>query len=270
MNPTDEAHLISAEPSVLPNWQPSQGSRVISKVLSPAIQLWLRAQVETMTGLKFEIRGSDREILRGRVPSVEVQAEQIVYQGLHLSQIALTASQIQINLRQVLQGKPLRLLEVVPVVGTVRLEQAALDASMNAPLLKQALADFLTLVLNHLNQELTSDLAAELAALQPIQLEHPQIQLANECFTLTANLLTPHRQQAQLILETQLQLIQGAQLQFTALKLHYTSSQRAAVITTNQPLVIDLGSEVHLHQLEITVDGVSCQGRMNVTSAGEV
>jgi hypothetical protein len=265
MNSTDEANLIAAEPLPRLGRQPSKGSRLISKVLSPAIQLWLRTQVEAITGLKFQIWGSDREILRGCVPRVEVQAEQVVYQGLHLSQIDLSASQIQINLGQVLQGKPLRLLEVVPVVGTVRLKRADLDASMSAPLMKQALADFLLLVLHHLDEELPPDMAA--VASRPIQLEQPQIQLLDHGFILTADWFTPHAQPAQLKLETELRLAQGSQLAFTALKLHYISLNQPITVTANQPLVIDLGAEVHLDKLEIAVTGVLSQGRINVTSA---
>jgi hypothetical protein len=262
---TDEPNLITAQPLV-PSGQPSKGSRLISKVLSPAVQFWLRAQVEAISGLKFQIQGSDREILRGCVPSVEVQAEQIIYQGLHLSQVDLAASQIQINLGQVLQGKPLRLLEVVPVVGIVRLTQADLDASIDAPLLKQALADFLTLVLNHFNQ-ITPDRVAELAILQPVQLARCQIQLIENGFTLTANL--DSQQAAQVTLKTQLRLSQGSHLRFDALEIHYTSPhQPPTLVNTDQPLVIDLGSEVHLQKLELMPDGVLCEGRVNVISAG--
>lgn len=286
MNSTDEANSISAEAlaqlegaqseGAQPEGAPSKGSRLISRVLSPAIQLWLRAQVEAITGLRFQIQGSDREILRGCVARVEVQAAQMIYQGLHLSQVALSASQIQINLGQVLQGKPLRLLEAVPVVGTVRLDQADLHASINAPLLHQALADFLTLVLHHLTPELPPDLATQLAALQPMQLEQPKIQLAPDRLTLSADLLLPrlwpHHQQAQraqLILETQLQLTHGSHLQFAPLKIRYTAPfQQPVDIASRQPLVIDLGSEVHLQKLEITAAGVVCEGRINVTSAG--
>ncbi len=280
MNSTDEANSISAEAlAQLEGAQSegalSKGSRLISRVLSPAIQLWLWAQVEAITGLRFQIQGSDREILRGCVARVEVQAAQVIYQGLHLSQVALSASQIQINLGQVLQGKPLRLLEAVPVVGTVRLDQADLHASINAPLLHQALADFLTLVLHHLTPELPPDLATQ-AALQPMQLEQPTIQLAPDRLTLSADLLLPrllsHHQQAQrvqLILETQLQLTHGSHLQFAPLKIRYTAPfQQPVDIASRQPLVIDLGSEVHLQKLEITAAGVVCEGRINVTSAG--
>jgi hypothetical protein len=220
-----------------------------------------------MRGLKFQIHGSDREILRGWVPSVEVQAEQIVYQGLHLSQAALSASQIQINLGQVLQGKPLRLLEVVPVVGTVRFTQADLSASMTAPLLKQALVDFFTLVVNHLDQELLP-VATELTALYPLQLQQPQIQLVTNGLMLTAELLTPNASPAQLVLEAQLQISQGSLLQFMPLKICCAlPDQQPIVGVASQPLIIDLGAEVHLQKLNITPEQILCEGRMNVASA---
>lgn len=266
MNPTNEANLTSepAESLAALSDERVKGSRIISKVLSPAIRLWLCAQVEVLTGLTFQIQGSDREILRGCVPKAEVRAEQIVYQGLHLSHVDLTASQIRINLGQVLQGKPLRLLEVVPVVGTVKLNSADLDASVNSSLLKQALADFLALVVRHADQTAGS---AQLALLhQPFQIEQSQVQLAADQLTLDTDVLTSLQQRWHLRLQTKIRLSHGSCLQFTELEMHCTSTDQNLVITSTQPLEIDLGSEVHLHKLEIDTNGVLCQGKINVAS----
>ncbi|PSB25836.1 DUF2993 domain-containing protein, partial [filamentous cyanobacterium Phorm 46] len=56
-----------------------QGSRIASAVLSPAVQLWLRSQVQQVDELKVKIEGSDRQILSGTIPKVTAAARGAVY-----------------------------------------------------------------------------------------------------------------------------------------------------------------------------------------------
>lgn len=123
-------------------------SRLIGKVLSPAIKLWLRSQVQQIDRLELEIAGSDRQILTGNIPRVSILASQAVYQGLHITQVQLEAQEIHINLGQVIKGKPLRLLDKVPVRGNLYLTQADLNASLASPLLTDALTDLLLKLFN--------------------------------------------------------------------------------------------------------------------------
>ncbi|HEY9878978.1 MAG TPA: DUF2993 domain-containing protein [Leptolyngbyaceae cyanobacterium] len=119
------------------------GSRVISRILPPAIRLWLQTQVDHIENLVFRIEGRDRQILSGYVPRVVLAADRAVYQGLHLSHAQVQALEIRINLGQVLRGKPLRLLQKFPVAGNVVIQEADLNASLQAPLLRDGLRDFL-------------------------------------------------------------------------------------------------------------------------------
>jgi LmeA-like phospholipid-binding len=61
---------------------------------------------------------------------------------LHLSQVDVTGETIRVNLGQVLKGKPLKLLEAVPIYGSLGWDEADLNASLKAPLLANALAEF--------------------------------------------------------------------------------------------------------------------------------
>jgi predicted phage tail protein len=121
----------------------SHASRIISRILSPAVRLWLRSQVEQVEDLQFQIEGGDRQILSGHIPRVAIAARQVVYQGLHLSQMDLAGTGIRINLGQVLKGKPLKLLEIVPVEGEMQLQEADLNASLRAPILSGAVSELL-------------------------------------------------------------------------------------------------------------------------------
>ncbi len=90
-------------------------SAVIRSVLSPLIKLWLRSQVESIQTLEIEVTGRDGQILKGLIPSAKVIASDVVYQGLHLTNLSLTASQIHLNTPQVLRREPLKLLEPIQV-----------------------------------------------------------------------------------------------------------------------------------------------------------
>ncbi len=125
------------------------GSRVISRLLPLAIRLWLSTQVDRVENLVFRIEGGDRTLLSGHIPEVVLSAQAAVYQGIHLSQAALKATDIRINLGQVIRRKPLRLLAPFPVSGRVEVTTEDLNRSLQeAPLLGEGLYDFLRLLAN--------------------------------------------------------------------------------------------------------------------------
>lgn len=114
-------------------------SAVIRSVLTPLIKLWLRSQVESVKSLEVAITGSDREILQGLIPSAKVAATSVVYQGLHLSNLALTSSQIYLNTPQVLKREALKLLEPIQVNLELQLTPTDLKHCLQASLLEEAL-----------------------------------------------------------------------------------------------------------------------------------
>lgn len=117
------------------------GSRWIRAVLEPALAFWIRSQLDAIEALSVAAIASDRQLLSGRVPQASLQAIGAVYRGLHLSQAELTADDIRTNLRQVVRGKPLRLLAPVPVRLTWSIAAADLQASLESPLGRRALAE---------------------------------------------------------------------------------------------------------------------------------
>ncbi len=125
----------------------NQSSHLISNILSPAVRLWLRSQVEGVEQLKFKITGHDRQILRGYIPLITLESYQAIYQGLHLGEIRAQANNIRINLGQVVRGKPIKLLEPIWLTGEVQLSQENLQASLGSALLQSGLKDLLKLLL---------------------------------------------------------------------------------------------------------------------------
>lgn len=118
-------------------------TQLIRKVLSPAVRLWLRSQVDSVVALSFEVGGTDRQLLSGEIPKISILGEQVVYQGLCLSHIDIVGQGIKTNLRQVLRGKPFQLLEPIFVQATLRMIDRDMNQCLQAPLLANALSEVL-------------------------------------------------------------------------------------------------------------------------------
>ena len=232
---------------------------LISKVLSPAVRLWLRSQVESIQELEFQIEGSDRQILAGYIPRVAIAARKAIYKGLHLSQIDLTGETIRINLGQILKGKPLRLLNVVPICGSLVWDETDLNASLASPLLANAVAEFFLTWLKDFSELLPEDLAQAMKA--PLTLQEAQVVIDHNQITLKLNwrstllISTTLRTGLSLVSRSRLKLEQP---NFWACVAQKTSS------TQLQDYEVELGTDVELQELRIELGKLWVQGQINV------
>ncbi len=242
----------------------AKGSRLISTVIAPALQLWLRSQVEQVEHLQVQIEAGDRQILSGYIPQVRVEAQRAVYQGLHLSQIQLLGESIQINLGQVIRGKPLQLLQPIPVKAELSLKQADLNASLAAPLMVTAVADLL-------NQLLTAD-SSLIDILgtqpQPQALQDLQILLEAEQFSLGLSLRSAQGKIIPFALRTQLSLASPRQLRFDSPQwLTSLKAKRGFPLEGLEGFVIDFGPEVALTEVTLQAGQLNCRGCITILPA---
>lgn len=233
-------------------------SRIISQVLSPAVQLWLRSQVTQAKALHFQISGGDRQILAGHIPQVTISAQDIIYRGLHLSQLELAATGIRINIGQVMKGKPLRLLESFPIEGELVLQELGLNASLQAPLFAEALSNLLLTLLQ------TSEAAIVPIAPfnQPTNLSVLKIEITSLHLIFSAQIETEHVTQF-IQLKTKVGLLSGHEL----LLIEPCCSVIMSSPETWHPLPdfkIDLGTEVDLEEVTLHQQQIHCRGRINV------
>lgn len=130
--------------------EPSQqrGSRLLGRILPAAVKLWLHSQLDAVEGLKFELEGSDRQVLSGRLAAISLEAREIVYQGMKLTAASLSARDIEINLGQILRGRPLRLQRAFAVEGQVEITDKDLQVSSDS-LLSEGIASFWHTLLQH-------------------------------------------------------------------------------------------------------------------------
>jgi hypothetical protein len=259
--------------SELPNSSPSEssgqpasnrGSRLISRVLPPAVRLWIQAQLDHVEDLEFCLEGRDRQILSGHVPQVSLSAAKAVYEGLHLSQVKAMASEIRINPGQMLRGKPLRLQQPFPVRGHVCLFSEDLRASLHSPLLAQGLQDVLLRLVNahpalfpeesHI-RELIADFSRAPAT--------TEITLNQNQLTLTWQPAQPGGEKVSLATGLQVQvghLLCLCQPQVTVARV---DGNAAAPINLDD-FVIDLGPEVEIETLLVRQEFIEMQGMVRV------
>ena len=198
-----------------------------------------------MSDLLVKISGSDRQILGGHIPNVSILARRAVYQGLHLTQIHLVGNNIRINLSAVLKGQPLRLLEPVPVFSELLLQEVDLNASLQSPLLANALTDLLSTLLL-VNCPADSSVSWHNIRIDPGQL------------VLNATLAIADNPQP-LVIRTGLQLASSHEL-----RLEHPQIQMGGDWRNLESFKLDLGSEVDLQVLALDSGQIVCHGRINV------
>jgi hypothetical protein len=225
---------------------------MLSKLLSKALQLWLRSQVSHVQTLELTVHGTNQQLLSGEIPQVDLTATHAVYQELHLSEVALTGKNIKINLRQILRGKPIQLREPISLTGQLKLTAPDLEASLSAPLLSTALDELLqTLVTNsspHIPglPQIPAKIHWQQATITPGTLI-----LGGRCAESSPELVT---------LETGLTLTPPHQFALTSPRLQL-ATQGAIDL---KDFLLDLGSDVAIEELSVTTGQLVCQGQLTV------
>ncbi|MEL4898610.1 LmeA family phospholipid-binding protein [Crocosphaera sp. Alani8] len=227
-------------------------SRVISKVLSPAMQLWLRSQVEEVETLEISIQGSDRQILKGHVSGVTLNSNQAIYQGLHLGEVQLKGENIRINIGQVLRGKPLQLLEAIRVSGAVAITNKNLQASISSVLLGEGFRGLLETLLEHQGISDTD------AFLEKYQIDWQGAYLDNSYFILQGK-LTDNGVTQPLTIKAKLTLIPPQTLQLSKVKIQGIPNLDSDNI---ERFSVDLGSDVSINSFQLDTDKLICEGEL--------
>ncbi len=234
---------------------------LVSRVLEPALQFWLRSQVESVDALQVHLDGGDRQILSGSIPLVSLEAERAVYRGLHLTHVQIRGSNIRINIGQVIKGKPLQLLDPVPVDLEVWLQTADVQVSLNSALFQTALIDALPIfVSDQITDALGTDLQPNDLALQDLDL-----QIGADRLRFTSTLVASNGKSIPIGIQTGLILDSPSSL---ALKnpewLPTPQSKRGLALHDLEGYRFDLGPEANFQVLSITSEGICIQGQLAI------
>jgi hypothetical protein len=245
---------------------------ILSKLLSKALRLWLRSQVSHVSNLELTIHGTNQQLLSGEIPQVDLAAHQAVYQDLHLSEVSLRGSNIKINLKQILQGKPIQLLEPIPLTGALTLTAADLQTSLAAPLLATALKDLLQTLLGsrhdlqippqiHWQQaEITAGFLKLVGSYAVAQSKESS---GDQSVTMSSPIMNQDAapEISKVILQTGLTLAQPHQLCLTPLAIDFADP--IGVINL-ESFSLDLGEDVAIQELLVTEGKLTCHGKLTV------
>ncbi|HAC62535.1 MAG TPA: DUF2993 domain-containing protein [Cyanothece sp. UBA12306] len=227
-------------------------SNIISKILSPAVQLWLRSQVDHVETLQMKIDGSDRQILGGYIPGIMLNSKGAVYQGLHLAQAEITGENIRINIGQIIKGKPLQLLENIQVLGEIQVTETDLQASLSSSLLGDAFRELLITLLEY------QGLSNVQQILDKYEIIWQEVTLSQSTFTLQG-LVTQNEAENQIIIKGQLELISSQTLRFIPLEMEGLSEFSNNSL---EELELDLGSDVVIDSLNLGDNQLFCRAQL--------
>ena len=256
---------------------PQRKSRLMSRVLTPAIKLWLRSQLDSIENLQLDLDSGNRELLSGAIPQVSLSASQAVYKGIHLSRTQVIAKNISTNLRQVLRGQAVKLLEPLPIELEAALTAADLAASAEAALFQDALKMGLIPLLE---QQLSAPSDWPFPDWQPAadgqthELLLSALRMELKCDRLLIHAQVQHSslKQPQIIgLDTGLKLVNPHELRLEQPQGFYLSTNKLIPLTQLSQFGFDLGPDVSLQLLRITTDAILCQGQIKImpVQAGE-
>ncbi len=232
-------------------------SRLIGKVLTPALRFWLRSQVEQIEQLEIGIQASDRQILSGHIQQVDLSAQQAIYKGLHLSQVEVTGQNIRLNLGQVVRGKPVQLLEPIAIALTALLYEADLNASMDSPLLKAGVKQFLLTLLKSSGEEVAPE--AEL------DLQNFQVKLEDNQVVLAATLISVSGMENAIALRSSFEMATPNQLRLVNPQwLPHANAKRGLAIDDLNGYEFDLGEDIQIEALKFEVGQIQCQAKLLV------
>ena len=221
--------------------------KIITKVLTSAIKLWLRTQLNQVSHLEVQIEASDRQLLSGCIPGVLISASNAVYQGLHITQIELQAEKIQLNVASILKGQPLQLSAIVPVVGKLIITEQDLNNSLSSPLLLTAINDVLILLLPEYS-------------LNSKAINWRKITLDNQVLILYGIPISD-QDGAFFNIYLGLELLNGQELQLTQIQV---KTDQEVLLEKNSPYMINLGTDVDIEKISLIPEQLFCSGRINV------
>ena len=221
---------------------------MISKLLSTALKLYLRSQVERVEYLKVKIVGKNKQVLTGYIPQVFLSCSHAVYQGLYLSQVELRGADIAFNLPEVLKKQPLK-LEPVFVDLELKLSAADLQASIDSSLLQSGINDLWQMIVTP-------------QGVLTAPIEWNNIAIANQELHLTGIYRDTSKKIQQIILSTGISLADSHTLCLSPLKIAHESSTDEI----KNELKIDLGTDVAIEQLVIEPKQILCAGKIRINN----
>lgn len=239
------------------------GSRLIQSVLTPAIRFWLSTQVDRAENLAIAIQSRDRQILKGHIPSIQLAADHICYQGLHLGRLEVSATNIRVNWWGIARGQSLQLLAPIPIQATMCIRESDLNRSLQVEMFAQALSDLIAQDLSPIFEVDTGEGNPPLSgATPPPAPQIDSIALRTDALVMTIAFPEGDRTAYRYVL-TKLVLHNGHTLRFHQPQLlDHAEQTQGRSLPQLESVSIDLGETVELTHLNISLGQMTCKGTL--------
>jgi hypothetical protein len=232
-------------------------TEIISKILTPALKLWLRSQLDQVEDLEININAGDTQILRGKINSVFLKTTLAVYQGIHVRKVEVATEKIGVNLGGMVRGKPFRLLQPILVSGELEVTENDLNRSLCSSLLSQGLKDLVGLLLEEKGYTEVEKMLAN------YELTWQNLTLNADKFILNGIVTDSQGNTNQLILCSGLEL---SNLQTLSLNPIYIEGIPEIEDFSLNQFTVDLGSDVQLQQLSLSEQKIYFLGKVKVNN----
>ena len=111
----------------------SQRSGPVLQLLASGLQFWIRQQCDTVDSLELQLHGSGLGLLRGRLEGVSLVARHVVFSSLEIERVELRSEAIQVQLGNLIKGRPLQLDHPFQIAGYAAFTGAGLSRSLCTP-----------------------------------------------------------------------------------------------------------------------------------------
>lgn len=111
----------------------TQRSSPVLQLLASGLQFWIRQQCEAVDSLELQLHGSSLALLRGRLEGVSLVARRVVFSGLEIEMVELRSDAIQVQLGNLLKGRPLQLDHPFRIEGYAAFSGSGLSRSLCTP-----------------------------------------------------------------------------------------------------------------------------------------
>ena len=105
----------------------SPGTGPLLQILASGLQIWIRRQCDAVGELKLELHGSALGLLRGRLAGVNLNAKEVIYQGLPIHHAELKSGPLKLNMNIGKSSQPLSLQQSFDLAGNVSMTDKGLN-----------------------------------------------------------------------------------------------------------------------------------------------
>ncbi|BAC90277.1 LmeA family phospholipid-binding protein [Gloeobacter violaceus] len=236
-------------------------SQMLSNLLGPLLEAWIRTQVQQVDDLRVAVSGPDSEVAGGRIQSIEISGRNIVYEGIPARSLAMRGSDIRLDTRGSLAGGGLRLEKSVLADLALRLS----EQDINTYLASRAFQD----QVRDLKITLPAQFGGDGTTQIPLEIRNPRVRLLADRLEVQAVVRLENGEPAALRLASGVAVASPRELRLVEPRIVSENGQSAPLeALVNLPIL--LGPEVEVRRVSLTPGMLVLEGSYRIEAAPPV